>query len=1000
MAYSSNPKNTPVVLLLLFVYSLAGSRDAFAQPDDYQTYIYDNHSGLPQNYLYTISEDKLGYLWIGSFGGGLSRFDGKEFVTYTIADGLLSNIVLDTRIDRNGLLWLLHRRGISSFDGHLVKTYMVPSVKGSASLSLMAIMGDSVVYAGRGFFGYIYKDSVYDVGHRLPAGVDVVSNYVFRNHKLVVRLTNGKVRVIQKTGVVDYDLPYECPRSCNIAFAAYGDHTLLMSSLYNETYALNLLTGKAEPFGKHQFVSFHDGLAEVGWLNQNNSLLRVELTNNRADTVLTDISLNDFLVDRHGVTWICTSRGLVKHYKKSFQHISTCVNDVVMGLAITPDGAVWAGTQFNGLTRSEGTECRTYIDPDQPARNKINQLLCDSNGTLWVGSLGGLGRYDAANDKFLWYTVEDGLKNSNINTMTERQDGSLLIATGIGGLRVMKDGAIRKFFNDSTVDMPSAAAIHESKYYNRIYAGVSGEIYEIHPDSMNVIRLPELKESWLTSIHTFRDSLLVLGSLGAGLVIYQPRTGMQKVISRNSGLHNDIIYFARPHPDGSIWVGLQDGFTNLRLDEDLNISRLQHYSASSGLGQEEANQFASYFNDSLTVFGTTDGVYSFVSGEEEVENYPLHLTRVQLFFTDSVLTDYSTPSQDFFDIPQELSLPHDQNHLTFHYNMANRTGSESTLFTYMLEGFDRTWSLRSPRKMATYSNLPAGTYTFKVLATDATGAWMNTPLLYSFSIRPAFYQTPLFILICIVAAGGLIFWIAHTRAVAKYDMLMKIKEARIIEKEKLRRQLVKDFHDELGNYLARIINYINLLKINNAKPFTRDELYTKIEEMSRKLYTGTKELIWSIDHQLDSADSLFIYTRDFGQSLFSDKAEFKAYNTADPKRKVNDSAGRDVVLICKEALTNAFKHSHASEVTVSFSDDDRFLRIELSDNGKGLPQAFQTSGLGLKNFKERADKIGGTLEVVSEQDQGTSIILVVPYSKNDHDEEAGEDILEKTNHYK
>lgn len=964
-----------VVLLLL-----ARPTNLVAQSEDYQTYIYDSRSGLPVNVCNSICEDDLGYLWIGTFGGGLVRFDGKEFVNYTLTDGILSNIVLDVAIDRGKDLWALHRRGLSRFDGHRFKTFSVPSVKGSAALINVVAIGDSVFFSGPGrLLGYIYRDSLYDLGSAMPDSLQIADTNVLNERMLVLMLSDNTLRVIRPGGTASYPMPFSCEGGvCRlVAFSALSDDKLLMSNQRNGTYYLDLTDGTSGRFDDHTFVSFIDRPRNAGWLGNRNNLIRVDLERDSPRVILEDIQLNDLMVDQYGVTWVCSSMGLIKYYKKVFQRAADCVRDVAMGVAVTPDGALWTGTQFNGLIRTMAGECKQYSDPYFVNRNRINQVLCDSQGTLWVASLYGLGRYDPDHDKFVWLTQEHGLPGTSINAIVERSDGSLLVATSPGGISVVRGDTAVNFFA-SNRNFPSSNSIHDSPYHQRVYAGVSGELYELTPDSIRMFRLPELKEALITTIDSFRDSLLILGSLGSGVTIFNPRTGFRKTVDRNSGLHNVITFFARPHPDGSVWVGLQDGFTNLRFDDNLGISRLRHYSNSSGLDEAEANQFANHFTDSVAIFGTTDGVYRYLQEEDAQERYRIHMTRVQLFFSDSALTDFSKPSQDFFSIPEQLSLPSDQNHLTFHFNVANRTGSESTLFSYMLQGFDQTWSLQSTRKTATYNNLPAGDYTFKVLATDASGGWMKEPLVYTFSIRPAFYQTPAFILICVFGAAGVIFWIAHVRAAAKYDVLMKINEARTTEKDRLRRQLVKDFHDELGNYLARIINYINLLRINNGRPFTKDELYTKIEEMSRKLYTGTKELIWSIDYQLDSADSLFIYTRDFGQSLFADKAVFKAYSTAAAHLKVRDGAGRDVVLICKEALTNAFKHSNAGEIIVSFSQEGDRLRIEVSDNGKGLPDAVQSSGLGLKNFRERADKIKATLNVVTGKDQGTSVILLVP----------------------
>src|SRR5688500_19993797 len=82
--------------------------------------------GLPQSQVNIMLEDKNGYLWIGTHGGGLARFDGRQFKVYTTLDGLLSNIILYLKLDSKRNLWIIHPRGISKFDGVTFKKFAQP----------------------------------------------------------------------------------------------------------------------------------------------------------------------------------------------------------------------------------------------------------------------------------------------------------------------------------------------------------------------------------------------------------------------------------------------------------------------------------------------------------------------------------------------------------------------------------------------------------------------------------------------------------------------------------------------------------------------------------------------------------------------------------------------------------------------------------------------------------------------------------------------------------
>src|SRR5688572_3197338 len=82
--------------------------------------------GLPQSQVNIMLEDKNGYLWIGTHGGGLARFDGRQFKVYTTLDGLLSNIITYLKLDAKQNLWIIHPRGMSKFDGVTFKTFVQP----------------------------------------------------------------------------------------------------------------------------------------------------------------------------------------------------------------------------------------------------------------------------------------------------------------------------------------------------------------------------------------------------------------------------------------------------------------------------------------------------------------------------------------------------------------------------------------------------------------------------------------------------------------------------------------------------------------------------------------------------------------------------------------------------------------------------------------------------------------------------------------------------------
>jgi signal transduction histidine kinase len=202
------------------------------------------------------------------------------------------------------------------------------------------------------------------------------------------------------------------------------------------------------------------------------------------------------------------------------------------------------------------------------------------------------------------------------------------------------------------------------------------------------------------------------------------------------------------------------------------------------------------------------------------------------------------------------------------------------------------------------------------------------------------------------------------------------------EQEAVRKEIARDFHDEMGNQLTRIINYISLLKLNgnghiNGAAKHGTDLYTKVEDSAKYLYSGTRDFIWSIDPVNDELSKLFLYIRDFAEKLFEEKnINFRAFNEIKEPVKLPYGFCRQANLIFKEAMTNAFKYSQAKNValTLKQTDTDDFEMI-FEDDGIGFYTGDIQKMNGLQNIRERADRIKALLRIHSEKNVGTKIIL-------------------------
>jgi signal transduction histidine kinase len=468
----------------------------------------------------------------------------------------------------------------------------------------------------------------------------------------------------------------------------------------------------------------------------------------------------------------------------------------------------------------------------------------------------------------------------------------------------------------------------------------------------------------------------LIGSGGSGVVILDPGTLFKKILSTRDGLASDFIYFATQDDEGYIWVGSEKGITRLRLNGAFEIIENLHFDFDSGLTGVETNHNAFYVSGDIHYFGLVDGLYEFndVRKSNVGSSFDVHMTGLDIFYGAHQADEFADSLSGFYKIPVNPVLPHNKNHVTFHFNKVSKRYPKSVKFKYFLKNFDKTWSQPSSSNFATYSNLPPGEYVFQVMATDNQGSWSDRVLSYPIVIKAPFYRTTAFVIAMIVLMVGIIFLVYYLQIKSKIDRTLLMERIRAQEQDALRKEIARDFHDEMGNQLTRIINYVSLLKMNgNGSSHT--DLYSKVETSAKYLYSGTRDFIWAIDPVNDELSKLFLHIRDFGEKLFEEKGiDFRAFN--DVKRSVRLPYGfsREANLIFKEVMTNSFKHSQAKNVKLELKEEDNQFVFVFEDDGRGFDYGKVQSSNGLRNIRERADRMSAILRLGTSP-SGTRVAL-------------------------
>jgi signal transduction histidine kinase/ligand-binding sensor domain-containing protein len=944
---------------------------------------YSSADGLPQSQVTGIIEDKLGYLWIGTLGGGLGRFDGREFKVYNTFDGLVSNTITGMLLDSKEQLWVCHPQGISKFQANQFKKFLTPggqTIEGK--LRRVFPWRDSICYlTAEGKWGSIYRDT-------LSLLKKITNKRILfmrpSKTKIILALSDSTFLVKDNRGnrIVSHK------KFFHHAWDIFYLHNTPIVKTEKGYFKMDVANGTFEPTAMpfQNSLLFFDSLQNIYWTAAKNSLLLKEAGDTRPaaiDTVLKEAEVNQIYVDKQANVWLATGgMGLYRYAKQDFDRCGSPSLRLVMAIMKDQAGAAWVGTMNNGLKRIYKNKVDSYQfgNPQYPVG--VSYVKQNRLGQIWVASGAGLGLYQSRSNNFKIYTQENGLLSNWVRCFDFDEKGGLWVGTGNGVSHFENEAATKNYSTTEKILGRSIFAIYYHIPTKTVYAGTEFGISTIRNGQVGSIQIPELINAVILTINPYKESLLI-GTNGAGACVYDPVRGVKTFINSRNGLPSDLVYFIVADSEGFIWVGTEKGINKLLLNASHEIVENTYYCRDNGLTGTETNHNA-YFMGKEKYFGLVDGLYQFNERATVSQTTnPLHLNDLEVFYGAYPSQSFAKTTEGFFQIPRNPNFPSDKNHLTFSFNRVDKLSPHSIKFQYFLENFDKTWSLPSVMRQATYSNLPPGDYIFKIKATNRQGKWDEASIEYPFSIEAAFYQTARF---KILSAGVFIsfivlaiYWRIKMRAVHA----IKIEQIRFQEKELLRKDLARDFHDEMGNQLTRIINYVSLLKLNNGSATSKSELYDKVEASAKLLYTGTRDFIWSIDPANDDLIKVFIHIKDFAEQLLKEKKiHFRADNKVNGQIHLPYGASREIILIFKEALTNVFEHSNAKNVSLRLERVEKKFNIILQDDGVGFEIGEVTAPNGIKNMRNRAEHINANLRIRSSKDgQGTTFCLIINHHK-------------------
>ena len=452
------------------------------------------------------------------------------------------------------------------------------------------------------------------------------------------------------------------------------------------------------------------------------------------------------------------------------------------------------------------------------------------------------------------------------------------------------------------------------------------------------------------------------------------------------GLPNNFIFSIEEDADDNFWMSSHAGIfrvTKSSLDACVNgltdAIQCLTYGIGDGMPSLECSggmQPASARTaDGRLLFPTSKSVVILNPANVKLNHLPPPVIIEQVLANGHTLRENP-------NAPGKIQIPPDWQSFEFHYTGLSFVAPEKMQFRYRLEGWKNDWLDAGNQRVVKYNYLPPGNYTFHVRACNSDGIWNETGADFSFTLLPHFWQTLWFRALAGIVAAALVAntVLLITRRRMKFK-LERIQREQALERERTR--IAKDIHDHLGANLTRISLLSQSVHGELQNPAQAAIQLDRIYDTSRDLTRAMDEIVWAVNPHHDTLDSLASYLGNFAQDYLMSlnircRLEVPLHL---PSWPITAEVRHDIFLAFKEAIHNVVKHSGATEVSVSLALGTNDFTLNLRDNGRGfdptsLPERVGR-GNGLKNMKQRLEKIGGRCEINTAPGRGTEIKFFV-----------------------
>ncbi|MBV8831177.1 MAG: hypothetical protein JO108_18340 [Acidobacteriaceae bacterium] len=462
-----------------------------------------------------------------------------------------------------------------------------------------------------------------------------------------------------------------------------------------------------------------------------------------------------------------------------------------------------------------------------------------------------------------------------------------------------------------------------------------------------------------------------------GLDLLDRDRGTAVVFTTKEGLPNNVIKSILEDRGGGLWLGTHKGLS--RFDPEKRTFR--NYSESDGLASNLLGLYAAEGScqtpSGEMVFSSSNGLTAFYPDQVFENSYvpPVRLTNF-LLFNRPVRQSRDSPISNSIWATDSLTLTHSQSIFTLEFAALSYMAPEMNRYRYRLDGLETQWNeVDSGRRTATYTNLPAGKYTFRVQASNNDGIWNSKGINLAITVLPPWWATWWF-------RSSLSLMIA-AMVVAAYRFRVSRLNQRFEDRLAERTRIAQELHDTLIQDMVAVGLQLDLLddhineEQNSAKP-----ILDIVRNQVRQAISRGRHAMANLRSSTATASDLIESLSRVGMELRTGELpRFQVFIQGD-RCPLHSLIRYELDYIGREAITNAFHHARANSIEVGLFYSDHAMRLVVRDDGCGITPDLISKGrpehFGLTGMRERAERAGGRLTVRTRPGGGTEVTVTVP----------------------